>query len=75
MFLKHSEALRKGGYTIEGDKIANQRGDVVALLDQYGDLHTKDDLIVAILSSPVPAEEPHIVEEKSKARKRDKKAY
>ena len=75
MFSKHSEALRKGGYSIQDNQIVNQRGDVVALLDKFGDLHTKDDLIITILSSPVPAEEPHIVEEKPKARKRDKKAY
>lgn len=50
MFKNHKKALEKAGYKVYNDKITSLKGDVVAFIDPYGSLDTKDDQVRAILS-------------------------
>lgn len=63
MFEKHKKVLEKAGYKVYTNKVTTPKGDVVASINPYGSLDTKDEAIRVILSQPV------VVEKKKKKKK------
>lgn len=53
MFEKHKKPLEKAGYIVYDDKVTGPKGDVVADINPYGQLETKDPEVLSILKKPV----------------------
>lgn len=53
MFKNHKKELEKLGYKVYNSTITTQKGDVVASVDPYGQLDTKEAQISEVLSRPV----------------------
>lgn len=66
MFSVYKASFEKAGLFVDGDKVVTSKGDVVALIDAYGQVSTKDDTIIEIMAQPV--EKPKT---KKKASKED----
>lgn len=52
MFDIYKKELAKLGYVVYNSQVTTGRGDVVASLDPYGGVETKDEEILKLLSSP-----------------------
>lgn len=66
MFSVYKASFEKAGLFVDGDKVVTAKGDVVASIDPYGTVDTKDETVVAIMAQPV--EKPKT---KKKASKED----
>ena len=82
MFKEHEKELNKKGYFFTADQIVNERGDVVASMNPYGEFDCKDnDLMVAICNceraEAEAAEKKPVkkVEVKKKKRARDEDGH
>lgn len=53
MFKNYAKSFEKAGLSVMGDQVITRKGDVVAVLDGYGDVHTKDAAVLSILEGPV----------------------
>lgn len=52
MFKGYEKALKKEGYSVVGNQVVGPRGDVVAAVNPYGEVDTKEPAILKILAKP-----------------------
>ena len=64
MFSVYKASFEKAGLFVDGDKVVTAKGDVVASIDPYGAVDTKDEAVIEIMAQPV---------EKPKAKKKASK--
>lgn len=63
MFSVYKQSFEKAGLFVDGDNIVTAKGDVVASIDPYDQVSTKDNTVLQILAQPTTAP-------KSKAKKK-----
>lgn len=56
MFDSYKKELEKLGYKVYTKSVTNARGDIVASINPYGELDTKDPAIISTLAKPVEVE-------------------
>lgn len=62
MFNKAQKRLESLGYKVYTDKVTGPKGDVVASIDPYGTLDTKDEAILKVLKEPVAEPKETVIE-------------
>lgn len=67
MFDSHKKELEKLGYKVYTNKVTGPKGDIVASINPYGSLDTKEAAILKVLSTPVVVEK---VEEEAPVKKK-----
>lgn len=51
MFIGHKKELEKLGYLVYSDTVTTPKGDIVASVNPYGELDTKEDSIKTVLAT------------------------
>lgn len=69
MFDIHKKELEKLGYKVYSDKITGAKGDVLASVNPYGRVETKEASILKVLATPpAPVTKPKKTKKKTRAR-------
>lgn len=63
-FSKFEKQIEKAGYKVHNDQVIGAAGDVVALVDGHGEVHSKDGDFLELLVNLVYEDEVVVVEEK-----------